>query len=80
MHMKVVHMPDEGSSLGQRWLTPAQVCDLLQIKPDALRRMARKGVGPPFLLLTDHVRRYPADRLQVWMERRTAGPCEQEAA
>lgn len=53
--------------LGGKMLTPQQVARRLEVDLETLRRWARQGKGPPFVLVAPSTKRYPEDGLLGWM-------------
>jgi len=52
------------------YLTPEQVCEILQISQQTLKRMRMRGNGPPYLVLPNQIR-YPRKEFEEWLASRT---------
>jgi predicted DNA-binding transcriptional regulator AlpA len=59
------------SADSQQWLTEAAVAHRLGYSTDTLRRMARRGEGPPRLRLSTRTVRYRAADVDRWAAERT---------
>lgn len=66
--------------LGGRLLTPQEVAERLQTTDSALRRLRRKGTGPPVVMISEGTRRYPEDGLLLWIRDNAELPREDIAS
>lgn len=61
-------MPDESEMLD-----PAAVADRLNVTTRTLARWRETDAGPPFVALTARTVKYPAAKLQQWIEAKRGG-------
>ena len=61
-------------------LDTRQAAAVLGFQPTTLEEMRRRGGGPPYVRLSARAVRYPLEKLEAWLEERTASSTAEERA